>query len=134
MPSPRAHPASLYAGTAFLAALAVRALLLAAFPDNIGLDGFQRWAGRDWLLVQGWLPGPQLLIWSAGQLGVGIFGTRVLMAVVASLAVAAGAVLAEAIGGRAAGWMFIAAGAFGPFTLWGSALYQEGLFLLVLFA
>jgi hypothetical protein len=134
MPSPPARPASLYAGTAFLAALAVRFLLLVAFPDNIGLDGFQRWAGRDWLLVQGWLPGPQLLIWSAGQLGVGIFGTRVLMAVVASLAVAAGAVLAEAVGGRAAGWMFIAAGAFGPFTLWGSALYQEGLFLLVLFA
>jgi len=134
MTAPHAHSSRLHAGTAFLAALVLRVALLAEYPDNIGLDGFQRWAGRDWLLVQGWLPGPQLLIWAGAHVGLGVLGARLLFSVVSSLAVAAGAVVADAVGGRVAGWMYVAAAAFGPFTLWGSALYQEGLFLLVLFS
>lgn len=119
--------------TAFVAALVVHLMLLWGFPDNIGLDGFQRWAGRDWLLVQGWLPGHQALIWAADALGLELFGVRLVMTVVASLAVAAGASLAHAIGGRRAGWFFGTVATFGPFALWGTALYQEGVFLLLLF-
>ncbi len=136
-PTPKDDPpggALAPAVVAFLVALATRAMLLVGFPDNIGLDGFQRWAGRDWLLVQGWLPGPQLVLWCADQLGLELFETRVVMAVLTSLAVAAGAVLAHAMGGRRAGWLYVPAGTFGPFALWGTAFYQEGLFLLLLLA
>ncbi|MDP2311794.1 MAG: hypothetical protein Q8P41_02740 [Pseudomonadota bacterium] len=132
-PPPAARSAVGPALASFGAALAVRLLLLARFPDNIGLDGFQRWAGRDWLLVQGWLPGPQALIWAADALGFDVLGARVMMAVVASLAVAAGAALAQGIGGPRAGWLFGTVATFGPFALWGTALYQEGVFLLLLF-
>ncbi|MFZ5481536.1 MAG: hypothetical protein ACOZNI_32540, partial [Myxococcota bacterium] len=50
------------------------------------------------------------------------------------LATGAGAWLAGVMGGRDAAWAFCVAGTFGPFLLWSTGLYQEGTFLLLLFA
>jgi hypothetical protein len=119
---------------AFLVALALRVGLLVRWPANIGLDGFQRWAGRDWLLVQEWLPATQGVVWAVAKIGGGPLEARVAMAVVAAAATAAGAALVEAVAGRTAAWAFVAIGAYAPFLVWTTALYQEGTFLLVAFA
>lgn len=118
---------------AFGVALAARLVLIQQYPVNLGLDGFQRWAGRDYWLVQGWLPATQMVVWAVAELGGSFLAARVAMAVVASLAIGAGAMVAEAVAGRVGAWLFLGAATFGPFLLWGTALYQEGTFLLFLF-
>ncbi len=121
------------AAVAFGVTLALRLGLLAAFPGNYSFDGFQRWAGRDHVLVQAWLPVTQLVIAGVAALGGGVLSARVAMAVLAAGAVAAGVVVAGLFGGRLAAWTFFVPACYGPFLVWGAALYQEGTFLLVLF-
>jgi hypothetical protein len=107
---------------------------LAVFPANYSFDGFQRWAGRDHVLVQAWLPVTQAVIALVSAAGGGVIPTRIAMALIAASAAAAGTVLAERLGGRAAAWAFVVPASYGPFLVWGAALYQEGTFLLVLFS
>ena len=52
-------------------ALIVRVLLIAWMPDAYQFDAYQRWAGRDHLYIQVWLPATQTLVWLVGK----IFGT-----------------------------------------------------------
>jgi hypothetical protein len=114
--------------------LLVRALLIVSVPVNFSFDGFQRWAGREHLLVQVWLPLTQSIVAAAVAGGAGIEGTRLVLAVVSSLAAAAGVLLAGLLAGPRAAWAYLPIACFGPSIAWGSALYQEGTFLLVLFS
>lgn len=132
-PSPRAEPLALPVAAAFLAGLTTRVALVEAEPFNFSFDGFQRWAGRDHLFVQAWLPLAQAWIVGVAKLGGDLHAARLVMSVVAAAATAAGGWLAGVVGGRTAAWAWLAPACFGPFLVWGSALYQEGTFLLVLF-
>ncbi len=114
-------------------AFAARVWLIWRFPNNYALDGWQRWAGREHLLVQDWLPGLQAVIWLVAHLGGGVRVTRVALAAVTSLGVGAGAAAAGAIGGRPAAWIFAALAAFGPTLVWTGVLYQEGLYASLLY-
>jgi hypothetical protein len=118
---------------AFIIELAVRLVLIQTHPDNFSMDAYQRWGGREHLLVQDWLPATQSIIWLVSAMGGGIIAMRVAMAVVGSLAITAGAWVARSLGGAAAGWLFIPVGFFGPFLTWSVVPYQEGAYLLALF-
>ena len=115
--------------------------LPAAVAMAVAFDGYQRWAGRDHILVQDWLPVTQALIWLTAQLGGDIYVGRLVMAFVAASAAGAGTWLAqslaaERVGPReatTAGWAFVIAALFGPWSSWGTVFYQESTFLLVLF-
>ena len=126
-------PGARFTVTVFAIELAVRLALLEAYPDNYSMDAYQRWGGREHILIQGWLPATQFLIWLGASLGGGIIAMRVVMSVVGALAVTAGAWVARQIGGNAAGWLFIPMGLFGPFLTWTVVPYQEGMFCLALF-
>ncbi|MFN7144051.1 MAG: hypothetical protein ACK4YP_09760, partial [Myxococcota bacterium] len=117
----------------FCMALAVRATMVLATDANYAFDGFQRWAGRDHLLIQQWLPLTQSVIVAVAELGGGVTETRLALSLVAAFATAAGCVLAGRIGGRVAAWAFLVPASYGPFLVWGAAMYQEATFLLVLF-
>ena len=52
-----------------LIALLVRVLLIVWMPDAYQFDAYQRWAGRDYLYIQVWLPATQSLVWLVGKLG-----------------------------------------------------------------
>jgi hypothetical protein len=118
---------------AFLVAFAARAVLIAEHPDNFSFDAFQRWAGRDVLLVQGWLPTTQALIALVARLGGGILAVRLTLAAVAAVGVAAGAWVAERIAGRVAGLGFLILSCFAPSMVWTGAMYQEGTYATVLY-
>jgi len=115
---------------AFCVALGVRLVLIWTYPDNFSMDGYQRWAGRDHILVQDWLPATQALVHSVAALGGDILAMRIVMAIVGALAVMAGALVAREIGGLLAGWIFIPLSLFGPFLTWSVVPYQEGAYLL----
>jgi len=117
----------------FVIELTVRLALVNAYPDNFSMDAYQRWGGREHLLVQDWLPATQFFIWLTAALGGGIMAMRVVMAIVGALAVTAGAWVARHIGGPFAGWFFVSVGLFGPFLTWTVVPYQEGTFILALF-
>lgn len=110
-----------------------RVLLVEAFPVPFAFDGFQRWMGRDWVLVQDWLPLTQLLIWAAAQVG-GLEFTRLVMAAVGALAAGAGAWAAAGIAKKAeAAWWFLPFSLLGGFVAWTTVFYQEGTFLAVFY-
>lgn len=119
---------------AFAVAALVRLGLIAYNPTPYSLDGYQRWAGRDHLLVQDWLPATQSLIWLVAHLGGDVVAARVVVSLVAAVAAGAGATLAIRLADRpSAGWWFIGLALYGPFLSWTTVLYQEGTFLAVLF-
>ena len=110
----------------------LRAWLIYKFPNNYSFDGWQRWAGRDHVLVQDWLPVVQMIIYVVAKLGGGVQVTRLVLATVTSIGAASGVWAAESMGGKPAAWFFAALSVFGPFLVWGSLMYQEGTFLAVL--
>lgn len=120
------------AWAAFVVALLARFWLIHLFPWNYSFDAYQRWGGREWLLVQGWLPATQSVVWAVDRLGGGLTVLYVALSVVAALAHAAGTRVAEWFGGRTAGWAFVALGVVGPFLAWSRVPYQEATFLLFL--
>ena len=62
-------------------ALIVRILLIAWMPDAYQFDAYQRWAGRDHLYIQVWLPATQTLVWLVGKIG----GTPLILRLVFSM-------------------------------------------------
>lgn len=122
-------PIVLATALAFLA----RVWLVLRFPNNFAFDGWQRWAGREHVLVQDWLPTVQAVIFVVAKLGGGVQVTRVVLSAIAALGVGAGTACAEAMGGRPAAWVFGALASFGPFLVFSSLMYQEGMYLAVLF-
>ncbi len=129
----RHGPAWAVGVVAWLLAFAVRAELILISPSNFSFDAFQRWAGRDVLLVQGWLPTTQALIHAVSARGGGVVEVRMLLAAIAALGVAAGALAAEKLGGRVAAWGFVVLSCFAPAMVWTGAMYQEGTYLAVLY-
>ncbi len=122
-----------FALTAFCFALAERLALIATYPTLYSMDAYQRWGGRDHLLVQDWLPATQSIVWAVGLLGGDTTAVRVATAVVAAAAMAAGGLCARRMGGPVAGWFFLPVMGFGPSLTWTTVPYQEGTFLLFLF-
>lgn len=134
----RLHPVSF----ALLFGFAARLGLIFAWPSAFSNDGYQRWAGREHLLVQDWLPATQAIIATVALLGGNIVAARVAMALVGALAGAAATIVAMQLGKRLgdeggatrAGWLMVVASLYGPTIEWTTVLYQEGTFLLVLFS
>lgn len=122
----RLNPAAL----GFVLGLLARVLLLVLVPENYSFDAYQRWAGREHLLVRDWLPGPQLLVWIFAPLGIG--AVKLAFAVVGALGAAAAAALAERLAGRSAGLVTATLLVFGPALTWTVVPYQEGLYLVLL--
>lgn len=118
---------------AFVWGMLARLWVIWLFPANYSFDAYQRWAGRDHVLVQGWLPATQSLVWAVAQLGGGLTTLFIVFSVVGALAHAAGTQVAQWLGGRSAAWAFVAFGAMGPFVAWSRVPYQEATFLLFLF-
>ncbi len=61
---------------ALLLALILRTWLVLAWPENYAFDGFQRWAGRDHLLVREWLPLTQSVVWVVHREGGGVVAMK----------------------------------------------------------
>lgn len=114
-------------------ALVVRVALVLRLPSPWHFDAYQRWAARDHLVVQVWLPATQALVWLVDQLGGGIFALRMALCLLAALVVGMGAALAGRLGGDRAGWWFLPWALFGPFVTWSTVPYQESTFLAVIF-
>ncbi len=133
----RLHPASF----ALLFGFAARVAIITAWPAAFSNDGYQRWAGREHLLVQDWLPATQAIIDLVALAGGNVLAARVTMALVGALSGAAATVVAMQLGRRLgddaaatrAGWFMVVASLYGPTIQWTTVLYQEGTFLLVLF-
>lgn len=119
---------------AALIALVWHLWFLHAYPFNFAYDSFQRWAGRDHVLVQTWLPATQAVVWAVVALGGGIEAARLALSVIAAVAVGLGARLAGRLGGGAGALLYLGVATFGPTTSVTSGIYQEGTFLLVLCA
>lgn len=117
---------------AFAVAFGARVAVVLLTPIPYAFDAFQRWAGRDHLLVRDWLPLTQTLVAAASAMGADHMQARLLAAAFASLGMAAGAILARRLAGESAGWLFVPLALFGPNLCWSAALYQEGTFLTVL--
>ena len=111
-------------------ALISRLALIFLYPGIFAFDGFQRWAGRTHFLIRDWLPATQSLIVLTSPLDSPTL-TRVVLALVASLAVLALVQLTTAEWGKKVGWYTVPIAVFGPFAVWSSTLYQEGTFLFV---
>jgi len=118
----------------FALSLVTRLYVVWAVPHNFSFDGYQRWAGREHILVQDWLPATQALIYAIESLGGDINDTRIVLAMIASLAAAMGAALAGACFGNRAAWWYLPFAVFYPFLTWSTVPYQEGTYLLLLFS
>ncbi|MGC6509630.1 MAG: hypothetical protein ACON4U_14500 [Myxococcota bacterium] len=125
------HPAARIAPAAIAAAviaLGSRLLLIFLYPGVFAFDGFQRWAGREFLLIRDWLPATQSLIVLTSPFDSPTL-TRFMLALVASLSVMALVQISTHFFGKRVGWYTVPIAAFGPFSVWSSTLYQEGTFL-----
>jgi hypothetical protein len=107
----------------------LRLALIWAVPTNYSFDAYQRWAGREHLLIQDWLPATQSLLVLNEGLGGGLWSARALLALVASVGMAMAAVVARRLGGVTAGWCFVPLSLFGPALCWTVVPYQEGTYL-----
>jgi len=114
-------------------ALVARLIVIAFYPDPWQFDAYQRWAARDHLWVQVWLPATQVVVWTVAKLGGSIFALRLVMATLAAATVTMGAALAHRLGGRDSVWLYIPMALFGPYLLWSVVPYQESTLLLALF-
>ena len=123
----------LLAGLLFLVSFLVRLVVIAAYPDPWQFDAYQRWAGRDHLWVQVWLPATQVVVWTVAKLGGGILALRLVMATIASATVAMGGMLAHRLGGIRGAWAYWPMALFGPYLLWSVVPYQESTLLFALF-
>lgn len=117
----------------FLVALVARLVLIATHPDPWQFDAYQRWASREQLWVQVWLPATQVVVWTVAKVGGGMGVLRVVMALIAAATCAMGAALARREGGGPAAWLFAAFGVFGPYLVWSVVPYQESTLLFVVF-
>lgn len=118
----------------FILAFVVRIIAIFIWPHAFQFDAYQRWAGRDHLFIQVWLPATQLVVWLCGKIGMSIFGLRFVFAAMGSLALALATALAERLGGRHAALFFLPMTCFGPFLVWSTSPYQESTLLIFLFS
>ena len=120
--------------TLFGVAILARLVVIWFYPDPWQFDAYQRWAARDHLWVQVWLPATQVVVWTVSKLGGDIQALRIVMGTLASVTVVMGAALAHRLGGRGAVWLFAPMAIFGPYLMWSVVPYQESTLLFALFA
>ncbi len=129
-------------------ALIVRGVALYLYPDAYQFDAYQRWAGRDHLYVQVWLPATQLIVWMVGKLGGDPFTLRVVFSVFGSITIAMMARLVvlmanpmmfnssgvgdDKISDSQLAWMMVPLTVFGPYLVWSTIPYQESTLLFFL--
>lgn len=123
----------LVAGLVFAVAFLARLVVVGVYPDPWQFDAYQRWAARDHLWVQVWLPATQVVVWGVAQLGGGLLALRVVMSAIAAATVAMGALLARRLGGERSAWLYLPMALFGPYLMWSVVPYQESTLLLSLF-
>ncbi|MBM4366557.1 MAG: hypothetical protein FJ102_10095 [Deltaproteobacteria bacterium] len=116
---------------ALVLAFAWRAFLVYAYPGNYAFDGLQRWAGREHVLVQSWLPAFQAVLYACDRIGLTLAESRTVLAGVGALGIALATALAGRLGGWKAAWAFVPFALYGPHVCWTIAPYQEGVFLAV---
>ncbi len=112
----------------------VRCWFISEWPDSFQYDAYQRWAAREHLFVQVWLPAAQIWVWLVGLLDGTPLQLRYLFAALSSLSLTLGARLAQQISNERAALFFLPMICFGPYIVWGSAPYQESTLLLLLFS
>jgi hypothetical protein len=122
--------------TAFVLGLATRILVVHSYPANFSFDSYQRWAGREHVLVQDWLPGAQVLLHLLHRADFSLVESRLAFSVVGALAAAMVPLVASALAAteterRRAAWAGALAACFGPFMAWTTTFYHEGLYALV---
>lgn len=118
---------------AFVLALAVRAVLIAAFPVMFWHDGYQRLAHAEDLVQGAWLPGYQVTIAALAQVTRDPTAHRLMTACQAAAAAAIGTVLFTRVGGTAAGALAGMVLALGPLLVFESVgLYPEAGFTALL--
>lgn len=118
----------------FVLAFLIRATAILIWPSAFQFDAYQRWAGRDHLFVQVWLPATQFVVWLGAKIGLSMYGLRFVFAAMGSLALSLGGALAQKMAGRQAAWLFLPMVFFGPFLVWSTSPYQESTLLIFLFA
>ena len=125
------------------AALLVRLGVVAWMPDAYQFDAYQRWAGRDHLYIQVWLPATQLLVWLVGKLGGTPLILRVVFSIFGAVTIGMAGQLAyemrnsteESERPFSPKWLMLALPLtlFGPYVVWSSVPYQESTLLFCLF-
>ena len=70
-----------------LVALLIRLAIIAWMPDAYQFDAYQRWAGREHLYIQVWLPATQVLVWLVGKLGGTAWVLRVVCAILGAITI-----------------------------------------------
>ena len=122
--------------------------MIAWMPDAYQFDAYQRWAGREHLYIQVWLPATQTLVWIVGKLG----GTPLILRLVFSMlgALTIGMIVRLAWSMRESfeevnndieqtdsqDWLCLSLPfvVFGPYVVWSSVPYQESTLLFFLIA
>lgn len=111
-------------------AFAVRVALVIGMPAQWHFDAYQRWAARDALAVQVWLPGAQAVVAGSAAAGLDIAGMRIVQSAVAALAVGLAVALAGRLGGARAAMCAYPLAVFGPFLTWSAVPYPESTLLV----
>ena len=117
-----------------LVALLIRLLCIHWWPDAYQFDAYQRWAGREHLYIQVWLPATQVVVWLTAKLGGTMLTLRYVFAVWGAITIGIGALLCRQIGGPKAPWFFLPMAVFGPFVVWSTVPYQETTLLFLFFS
>ena len=131
-------------------ALICRLISMWYFPEPHQFDGYQRWAGRDHLYVQVWLPATQLWVWLIAKLGGTLLVLRLFFSLLASVTI----VLATRVGLELFSFAreesednpsttdislsylplaFVPFACLGPYIVWSTVPYQESTFLFFWF-
>jgi hypothetical protein len=118
----------------FVLAFLIRICVILIWPSAFQFDAYQRWAGRDHLFIQVWLPATQFVVWLGAKVGLSMYGLRFVFAAMGSLALSLGGALAQQMAGRRAAWLFLPMVFFGPFLVWSTSPYQESTLLIFLFS
>lgn len=108
-----------------------RLILIWMYPGNYAFDGLQRWSGREYVLVQDWLPATQMLVRICSSIGLSLGETRGAMALVGAASIGVATAIAGRLGGVTAAWACVPFALFGPHVAWTIVPYQEGIFLLL---
>jgi hypothetical protein len=117
-----------------IVALCARLLFIHWWPDAYQFDAYQRWAGREHLYIQVWLPATQSVVWITGKLGGTMLATRYVFAIWSVVTLGLATILCRQLGGPRAPWMFLPMAVFGPFLIWSTVPYQETTLLFFLFS
>ena len=126
-------------------AFCVRLGIVAWMPDAYQFDAYQRWAGREHLYVQVWLPATQSLVWLVGKLGGTPLVLRVVCSLLGALTIGMAVSLARSmyfdteldsshlILSNRVWWLALPFTVFGPYVVWSSVPYQESTLIFFLF-